>query len=90
MSKYLDLGLGLDQVIAAATAAPARQLGKAGQLGTLVPGAFADVAVLKLVNQRVRYLDAKGEAFIGNTLLVPQMTVLDGRIAYRQIDFATG
>ena len=90
MSKYLDLGLGLDQVIAAATAAPARQLGKAGLLGTLVPGAFADVAVLKLVNKRVRYLDAKGEEFIGNTLLVPQMTVLDGRIAYRQIDFATG
>ena len=48
------------------------------------------MAVLKLVNKRVRYLDAKGEEFIGNTLLVPQLTVLDGRIAYRQIDFATG
>jgi dihydroorotase len=88
MSKYLDLGLGLDQVIAAATAAPARQIGKAGVLGTLAAGALADVAVLKLVNKPVRYRDAKGEEMVGNNLLVPQMTVLDGRIAYRQIDFA--
>jgi predicted amidohydrolase len=63
---------------------------QAGLLGTLAPGAFADVAVLTLVNKRVRYLDAKGEEFIGDTLLVPQMTVLDGRIAYRQIEFAAG
>jgi predicted amidohydrolase len=88
MSKYLDLDLGLDQVIAACTATPARQIGKAGVLGTLAPGALGDVTVLERVNRRVRYLDFKGEAFIGNTLLVTQLTVLEGRVLYRQIDFA--
>jgi len=89
MSKYLSLGLGLDEVVAACTAAPARQIRKAGVLGTLAPGALADVAVLKQVSRRVRYLDAFDEEFIGDTLLVPQMTVLGGRIVYRQVDFST-
>ncbi len=89
MSKYLSLGLGLDEVVAACTVAPAKQLRKAGELGTLAPGALADVAVLKQVAKPMRYIDSASEVFLGDVALVPQMTVLGGRIVYRQLDFST-
>jgi dihydroorotase len=50
---------------------------------------MADIAVLRPVRRPTRFLDTTGEVFVGEQLLVPQMTVLGGRIVYRQIDFAT-
>lgn len=89
VSKYLNLGVGLMEVIAACTSTPAKWLGMQGQLGTLAPGALADVAVLRPIRRPTRFRDTPGEIFIGEQLLVPQMTVLGGRIVYRQVDFAT-
>jgi dihydroorotase len=64
-------------------------LGKQGQLGTLAAGAIADIAVLRPIRRATRFCDTLGEVFIGEQLLVPQMTVLGGRIVYRQVDFST-
>jgi predicted amidohydrolase len=87
MMHFLALGMPLTKVIEACTATPARALGQEGRIGTLKPGAFADVAVFRL-----RQKDALIKDYFGNPLqihewLVPQMTILDGKIAYRQIDF---
>ena len=55
LSKFLLLGLPIDDVIAMATTAPAAALGPAGLLlGTLAVGAEADVTVLRLEDGRVR------------------------------------
>lgn len=48
MTKMLYLGMPLVEVIRATTARPAELLGRAGEIGTLRPGASADVAVLRL------------------------------------------
>jgi dihydroorotase len=61
LSKYLALGLGLDEVIEAATAAPAALIGEAGRLGTLATGAVADVCLLGRESGRFPLMDVTGE-----------------------------
>lgn len=63
MSKFLHLGLPLDDVVAMVTSAPVASLGPAGAgLGRLTVGGEADVTVLRLVEERRLLLDAKGVA----------------------------
>lgn len=48
LSKYLALGVALTDVINACTHTPAVLMGMAAEIGTLAPGAFADIAIFKL------------------------------------------
>jgi dihydroorotase len=61
LSKYLALGLGLDEVIAAATAAPAALIGEEGRLGTLAVGAVADVCLLAQESGSFPLVDVTGD-----------------------------
>lgn len=87
LSRYLQHGIGLVEVIRAATAAPARALGLAGKLGTLAPGAVADVAVFALRQRDIRLANLVGEEITVPRHLVPEMTVAGGEIVFRQVDF---
>jgi predicted amidohydrolase len=87
MMKYLNLGMELERVVAACTSVPAKLLGLSGKIGTLAPGAFADVAVFRQVEKPVTIIDKFGDGITGQKWLIPQLTILDGKIAYRQIDF---
>jgi len=78
LSKFLLLGLTLEEVIRAATAKPAEVLGKAGILGTLKPGAEGDAVVFRLEEGRFSFIDTKGVQRIGKTRLVPTVTVRRG------------
>ena len=89
LSKYLSYGVSLQEVVAACTSRPAAWLGMQGKIGTLAPGSAADVAVFRRIERQSRHLDTQGDLFMANQLLVPQMTVLNGKIVYRQIDFGT-
>jgi dihydroorotase len=79
LSKYLYLGIPLDEVIAMGTERPARAIGKLGEVGTLKPGADADVAVLRLREGPVDLTDARGVTRRGNRLLMPVGTLRAGR-----------
>jgi dihydroorotase len=48
MSKFLHIGMSLEDVILKSTWAPAKALGRGGELGTLKPGAAADILVFEL------------------------------------------
>ena len=87
MSKHLELGLPLGEVVRATTATPAATLGLADKIGTLTPGAIADVAVFMLKDKQRRLRNPLGETLVLSKLLVPQMTILDGRVVFRQVDF---
>jgi predicted amidohydrolase len=87
MMKYLNMGMKLEQVVAACTSVPARLIGMKGKLGTLSPGALADVAVFRLGKKKLKVKDILGDSITGENVLVPQMTILDGQVTYRQIDF---
>jgi dihydroorotase len=79
MSKFLHLGLSLDEVIAMTTAAPARALRGAAALGTLRPGAAADVTLLEVREGTFELEDAQGEKVIATRRLVPAGVVRNGR-----------
>ncbi len=78
MSKLLNLGMSLDQVIAASTAAPARAIGRP-DLGTLREGAVADVTVLDAQVGEFPFVDVLGQEMTGAHRLVPALTVVGGR-----------
>lgn len=87
MSEYLDAGMPLEDVIRAVTATPAKLMHLDRKIGTLAPGALADVAIVKLAERPVVYKDQMGNEMEGNHLFVPKMTIKAGRIAYRDIAF---
>jgi len=79
MSKFLALGLSLEDVVAKATVEPARIIGRVPGLGTLQVGAPADVAILDLVDGPVEFVDTRGNKRSGTKKLVPVLTVRGGR-----------
>jgi len=78
MSKFLALGLGLDDVVRATTEMPARAIGALGELGTLAPGAAADVTLLQFDSGDVEFADARGEKVKAAARLVPVRVVRNG------------
>ena len=79
MSKFLNLGFTLEQVIAMATVKPAQIIGRVDQLGTLQTGAPADVSILELVEEPVSFVDTRKNAREGKRYLKPVQTIRAGR-----------
>jgi dihydroorotase len=83
MSKFLNLGVSLEEIIRRVTTNPARAIGEAGRLGTLKPGAVADVAVFSLEHGQFDFIDTDQNHMSGTQKLVTQLTIKDGRIWYQ-------
>jgi dihydroorotase len=79
LSKFLLLGLSLDEVIAMATTAPATALGRGNRLGTLAVRAEADVTVLRLEEGRFDLTDSAGATREARQRLVPVAVIRAGR-----------
>ena len=79
MSKFLDYGMTLDQVIARATVNPSRVFEVFRDRGTLNVGAPADVAVLELRQGSFEFLDNYENKRTGRQRLFPSGTVLGGK-----------
>jgi dihydroorotase len=79
LSKFLNLGFSLDEVVAMATINPARVVGRVEKLGTLQVGAPADVAILEMVEAPVTFVDTRKNTRQGNRWLKPVQTVRAGR-----------
>jgi dihydroorotase len=84
MSKLLHFGMKLDDIIERATAAPARILGYEGTVGTLSPGANADIALIERRNGNVDLTDSDGNTVTAQERLITRMTLKDGRIWYER------
>lgn len=84
LSKFLNLGMPLVDVVRAATATPARNIGREGELGTLRPGAIADVAVFQLEEGDFEFGDADGNTLKGHRRLTPHLTIKDGQVWWRR------
>ena len=86
MSKYLGLGMTLEQVFRRTTLDVAQFAGWETK-GIIKEGYDADIAVFRLKEKPMIFADFRDEEIHGNQLLVPQMTVKAGTIVYRQMDF---
>jgi dihydroorotase len=78
LSKFLNFGMTLDEVIARATFNPSRVFGVFHDRGTLNVGAPADVAVLELREGTFDFVDNYGNTRTGRQRLFPSATVLGG------------
>src|ERR1700676_3866757 len=84
MSKLLHFGMSLDDIVARATAAPAKILRYEGTVGTLKPGANADIAVLELRDGNFELKDSEGTTVTAKRRLIAQLTLRDGRVCYER------
>ena len=79
MSKFLALGMTFPQVVEAATSRPAAVLGLQNEIGTLQPGALADVALFRLEQGDFPFYDVHMNQRNGNTLIRNTVTIVNGR-----------
>ncbi|MBT4485233.1 MAG: amidohydrolase/deacetylase family metallohydrolase [Candidatus Latescibacteria bacterium] len=81
MSKYLCMGLPLEDVIRRSTINPAREINHI-ELGTLSLGATADIAVFEQLKGNFSYLDTSGGKLYGDKRLKNIMTLSGGNIVF--------
>jgi len=81
MSKFLNMGMGIDEVVLRSTWNPAKEIGQV-ELGHLTPGAPADVAVLRVVEGDFGFVDTNGARMKGSKKLVAELTVRDGMVVW--------
>lgn len=79
LSKFLLLGMPLNRVIACATMNAARAIPGLHELGTLKPGAVADVAVLDLKEGDFEFVDNYKTKRFGHHKLVTQAVIVNGK-----------
>ncbi len=86
LSKFLALGVSLEDVIRAATVRPAQVMGMADHIGSLRVGAPADVAVFQILEGTFSFYDVHMNRRNGRQLLRNTMTIVNGREMTRQPD----
>jgi dihydroorotase len=84
MSKLLHFGMPIEELVRRATAVPAKILGYEGTIGTLRPGANADVALLERRNGNFAMIDSDGNTVTAKERLIARTTLKDGRIWYER------
>ena len=80
LSKFLMLGLDLGEVVERATVHAARVFNFGAEIGTLKPGAEADIAVFELQEGAFTFTDSDGKTRTGRQRLAPVATVRGGRL----------
>ena len=73
MSKYMAIGMSLEDVVTRATWNPAKSI-KREDLGNLSEGTVADIAVLSVLNGKFGFVDAGGNKLEGNKKLEAELT----------------
>ncbi|MFQ5880023.1 MAG: amidohydrolase family protein, partial [Dehalococcoidia bacterium] len=80
MSTFLNLGFSIEKVVAMVTVNSAKALNLQNEIGSLKPGAKADVTVLQTAEGDFEFVDAHGETMNGRQAIFPILTVKAGRI----------
>jgi dihydroorotase len=81
MSKFLNMGMNLQQVIAASTWLPAQVIHK-DDLGHLSAASVADIAVFSLQKGSFGFVDSGGFRMQGSQKLQCELTVREGNVVY--------
>ena len=82
-SKFLYLGLSLEDVMAKVTALPAQVLGMSDKIGSLSVGAVGDTVILRLETGSFDFMDVHGQHREGSKRLVP-ITVIRAGSVYKE------
>ena len=85
MTKYLALGLTVQQIIERVTVGPSVQFGTEG-LGTLASGTPADITIFDLAQKDITWKDKFGTEITTKEAFIPKCTIVNGEILYRSVD----
>jgi len=80
VSKFLSLGLSLDEALRKVTATPAEALRMSDQIGTLKVGAWGDAVVFELRDGSFELQDSDGQVRVGTQKLAPMTVIRAGKI----------
>ncbi len=78
MSKFLNMGLSLEQIIRLSTINPANEINRP-ELGHLSVGSIADIAVIEQRKGNFTYCDIRGGVIRGDKLIQCVLTFFGGR-----------
>jgi dihydroorotase len=81
MSKFLALGVSLEEVILRSTWLPAQIINRP-ELGNLSPGTEADVAIFSMHNGDFGFIDVGGDKIKGTQKLTAEFTLRAGNIVW--------
>jgi len=81
MSKFLALGMSVDDVIVRSTWNPAKEI-QHEELGNLSVGAIADVSVLRVEKGKFGFTDQNGAKLDGNQKFIAELTFRGGKLVY--------
>jgi len=81
MSKFLNMGMTLDDVVYRSTWNPARIIHRE-QIGHLSVGAIADIAVLRVEKGQYAFVDSFGARMDGTQRLANELTVASGKVVF--------
>lgn len=81
MSKFLNMGMSLQDVVAKSTWAPARIM-RREEFGHLSVGAIADIAVLRVESGQFAFVDSFGARMDGTKRLLNELTVSSGLVIF--------
>ena len=81
MSKFLNMGMNMQQVIEASTWKPAQVI-KRPDLGHLTEGAIADIAVFSIREGNFGFIDVQKKKMEGTRKLECELTLREGSVVY--------
>jgi dihydroorotase len=81
MSKFLNMGMTVQEVITASTLNPAQVIHR-DELGHISVGAVADIAVFSLRKGKFGFIDSSGFRMDGDQKLDCELTVREGKVVY--------
>ncbi|MCH4166087.1 MAG: amidohydrolase family protein [Megasphaera sp.] len=87
LSKWLNLGLPLEEVIADCTCHPAKIHHLPDGIGTIQPGAAANLTIFSVAHRPFHLKNRMGEEFDGEKMILPQVTIINGKIRYKNLAF---
>jgi dihydroorotase len=89
LSKLLNMGVPLDQLVERVTVRPARAI-KRPELATLREGGVADIAIIELQQGRFGFLDSGNARLRGDRRLRAVMTIRAGSVVWDSDGLSTG
>jgi dihydroorotase len=89
LSKLLNLGVPIDQLVERATARAARAINRP-ELGTLREGGLADIAVIEMQKGRFGFLDTNTARLRGDRRLRAVLTIRAGHVVWDSEGLTTG
>jgi dihydroorotase len=80
VSKFLHLGLTIDDALSKVTSTPSKLLGIDTHLGNLKKGSISDISIFELRNGQFKFEDTMGKVVVGKKFMEPIAVIKGGHV----------